>query len=105
MLRGLSRLWGGFSHFPEPTVVFCQTRPERTVLGVFYAEFTARLLDDLRHSGVVYVADRGEEMMLEMEVQASEEPRPDPAVPVVIERHLGLVHSPWVLHLMRGFVG
>lgn len=44
-------------------------------------------------------------MVLQMEVQASEEPRPDPAVRVVIERNLGLVHGPRVLHLMGNFVG
>ena len=43
--------------------------------------------------------------MLEMVVQAPEKPRPYPAVSVVVERHLGLVDSPWVLHRMGGFVG
>ena len=74
--------------------MFGQTRPERTVLAVFYAEFTARLLDDTRYSGVIYVTNRGKEVMLEMEVQASEEPCPYAAVPVVIECHPGLVHGP-----------
>jgi hypothetical protein len=37
----------GPPHLPQPAVVFSQSRPERTVLGVFHAEFPARLLDYL----------------------------------------------------------
>ena len=82
------------SHFPQPAVMLGQPGPESAVGGIFHAEFPARLLDDLRHSRIVYVTDRREKMVLQVKVEASEEPRPDPVTPVVIERDLGLEGTP-----------
>src|SRR5438445_2333298 len=75
---------------------------KRPVLGVGHAEVSTRLLHDLRDRRVVDVADLRKQVVLDLEVQAAEEPRDGPAGPGEVRRRLRLVDGPGPLDTPRG---
>src|SRR2546421_12528208 len=74
---------------------------EGPMLGVFHAELTAHFLNHLRKGRIVDVADLVEQMMLDLEIQASQEPAEDRIAAGEIYRGLHLVDRPFVLDSER----
>src|SRR4029453_6427907 len=68
-------------HASQPTEMGNHAFPERSVLGVCDLKVSTGLFHQLRDRRVVDVADPRKQMVLDLEVQAAEEPRHDPARP------------------------
>ena len=81
------------------------TRGEGPMRGIADAGPLAGSLNQSRDSRVMYVANAGEQMMFDLEIQPAQEPGPNRIVSREINRGFDLVHGPLVVHAPGGGIG
>ena len=89
---------GRISHPSQPAIMRGDPRPERVMGHVPHAKFAARRFDQRRQSPIMDVADPREEMVLNLEIQASDDRRQQSAVAGEIDRRFDLVNGPGGFH-------
>ena len=67
---------------------------ERRIAAVLDAELMARPFDERRDRGIVDVADAGEEVMLDLEIQPAEQPARGETVAREIDASFYLMNGP-----------
>jgi hypothetical protein len=71
------------------------------MLSVFHTEFSARFFDQSRDRGVIDVADTREEVVLNLEVQAAQQPTFHSAAAREVDSGFDLMYGPGVFHRTR----
>src|SRR5438094_109283 len=82
-----------------------QARPERLVFAIRYAKIPAGFGDQLRDGWIIRMTNAGEQVVLDLKIEAPHQPCHEPAAPGKVHGCFGLVERPTLLDTARLLVG